>query len=190
LYQSICKREAFVRRIIVPFFFALLIASSPNAQAQPPMQDPAMTAAGPEFCPRGPCPGSEQVAALQRSLSQKAPKPEAAPKPALFPPNPYQMGRAALQEAADAAAVASQQHSPSLIDLSGGHGFDASKQRPNRDGYVPAGPGYSSALEEQSRAIFPHDEERRLLWMAEQEQQAIANDINRTKPLIYPVSGR
>jgi hypothetical protein len=27
-------------------------------------------------------------------------------------------------------------------------------------------------------------------WMAEQEQRAIENDINRSKPLMYPVSGR
>jgi len=50
--------------------------------------------------------------------------------------------------------------------------------------------GYNSALEERSRGIFPHDEERRLLWMADQEHLAIANEINRTKPLLYPVTGR
>jgi hypothetical protein len=27
-------------------------------------------------------------------------------------------------------------------------------------------------------------------WLADQEQRAIANDINRSKPLMYPVSGR
>jgi hypothetical protein len=30
----------------------------------------------------------------------------------------------------------------------------------------------------------------RIQWMAGQEQRAIENDINRTKPLVYPVGGR
>jgi hypothetical protein len=33
-------------------------------------------------------------------------------------------------------------------------------------------------------------ESERQQWMADQEQRAIANEINRTKPLLYPVSGR
>jgi hypothetical protein len=30
----------------------------------------------------------------------------------------------------------------------------------------------------------------RIQWMAEQEQRAIANEINRSKALVYPVGGR
>lgn len=52
--------------------------------------------------------------------------------------------------------------------------------------------GYGVELEKRSRAIYPdvgHEAERQQ-WMAAQKQRAIANDINRTKPLIYPVNGR
>jgi hypothetical protein len=176
-----------VRRIIVPFFVALLITSSPNAQAQSRMQDPAMAAAGPEFCPRGPCPGSEQVAALQRSISQKGPKPEAAPKPALFPPNPYQS--AMTQPKNDGDKYVSQipktniGKTPSSLNLSG----DDKVRAPQPD------PGaYGAQIEARSRQMFPwiSQEQERQRWMAEQEQQAIANDINNTKPLVYPVAGR
>jgi hypothetical protein len=53
---------------------------------------------------------------------------------------------------------------------------------------------FSPVLEARSRAMFGYgnvnSERQRQQWMAEQEQQAIANDINRSKPLIYPVNGR
>jgi hypothetical protein len=52
--------------------------------------------------------------------------------------------------------------------------------------------GFGVELEKRSRAIYPdigHEAERQQ-WMAAQKQRAIANDINRTKPLIYPVNGR
>jgi hypothetical protein len=50
---------------------------------------------------------------------------------------------------------------------------------------------YGERLEARSWARFPSGpESERQQWMAEQEQRAIANEINRTKPLRYPVSGR
>jgi hypothetical protein len=51
---------------------------------------------------------------------------------------------------------------------------------------------YSPQLEARSRRIFPwaSQEQKRQQWMADQEQRAIANDINRTKPQFYPASER
>lgn len=51
---------------------------------------------------------------------------------------------------------------------------------------------YSPQLEIRSRRIFPgvSQERQRQLWMAEQEQRAIENEINRSKPLRYPVDSR
>jgi hypothetical protein len=54
----------------------------------------------------------------------------------------------------------------------------------------------AQALERRSYAIFPraaldaHENAKREQWMADQEQRAIANDINRTKPQFYPASER
>jgi hypothetical protein len=51
-------------------------------------------------------------------------------------------------------------------------------------------------LEQRSYEIFPRsaldadENSKRVQWLVDQEQRAIANEINRTKPLIYPVSGR
>jgi hypothetical protein len=44
----------------------------------------------------------------------------------------------------------------------------------------------------RSHRIFPdfQNEPARQQWIVAQKQQAIANEINRTKPLIYPVNGR
>jgi len=44
----------------------------------------------------------------------------------------------------------------------------------------------------RSHRIFPdgQNESARQQWIVAQKQQAIANEINRTKPLIYPVNGR
>jgi hypothetical protein len=53
--------------------------------------------------------------------------------------------------------------------------------------------GYDPQLIARSYARFGHgvaENPARQQWMADQEQRAIANDINRTKPLMYPVSGR
>ncbi len=88
-------------------------------------------------------------------------------------------------------AKAEQTRSPTMIDLSGTDAYLA-RAPVNKEGYRSRGPGYSSALEERSRGIFPwiSQEEQRQRWMAEQEQRAIANEINRTKSLPYPVSGR
>jgi hypothetical protein len=51
---------------------------------------------------------------------------------------------------------------------------------------------YSPQLEARSLRMFPwaSQEQQRQQWMADQEQRAIANDINRSKSLLYPVSGR
>jgi hypothetical protein len=73
--------------------------------------------------------------------------------------------------------------SPSLIDLS---------QLP--PGYVPPSykpdPGaYSAKLEARSLRMFPWDEQERQKWMAEQERREIANEINSSKPLLFPIRG-
>jgi hypothetical protein len=57
----------------------------------------------------------------------------------------------------------------------------------------PPDPGaYSPQLEARAFRMFPSisQEQERQQWMADQEQRAIANEINRTKPLLYPASGR
>jgi hypothetical protein len=77
----------------------------------------------------------------------------------------------------------SSRRSPSLVDLS---------QLP--PGYVPPpyqpDPGaYSSKLEARSFKIFGYSrEEERQRWMAEQEEREIADQINASKPLLFPVS--
>jgi hypothetical protein len=65
----------------------------------------------------------------------------------------------------------------------------------HRQSAEPPDPGaYSPQLEARSLRIFGQgnvaNEPRRQQWMADQEQQAIANEINRSKALLYPVSGR
>jgi hypothetical protein len=47
-------------------------------------------------------------------------------------------------------------------------------------------------LEYRSRRIFPdqQNEPARQQWIVAQKQQAIANEINRSKTLLYPASGR
>jgi hypothetical protein len=139
-------------------------------------QDAAMaTAAGPEFCQQGPCPGFENVAALHRSMmSSKTPKPvDKAKASGPFPPQPYQPSRSELQAAAQAQQPRSSGGAVRVDD-------DAT--------------GYSPQLEARANAIFGKgnvgNESARQRWMADQEQRAIANEINRTKPLLYPVSGR
>jgi hypothetical protein len=72
---------------------------------------------------------------------------------------------------------------PSSLNLSGDDEIRAPEP------YLGA---YSPQLEARSRRMFPSgsQEQERQQWMADQEQRAIANEINRTKPLQYPVSGR
>ena len=72
---------------------------------------------------------------------------------------------------------------PSSLNLSG----DDNVRVPQ-----PAPGAYSPQLETRSLRMFPlgSQEQERQQWMADQEQQAIANEINRTKPLQYPVIGR
>jgi hypothetical protein len=140
-------------------------------------QDAALAAAaGPEFCQRGPCPGFADVAKLSRSTSPIAPKPKTSGP---FPPQPYQHSRSQLQAAAPA-----EQHRP------GGDPWAQAYEDANN----PAKTNYGAQLEARANAIFGANnvatQQARQLWMADQEQRAIANEINRTKPLIYPVTGR
>lgn len=78
-------------------------------------------------------------------------------------------------------AVIPARSSPSLVDLSAyppGYKFKPVPQDPGR---------YSEKLEARSHNMFGYNrEEERQKWMAEQEQREIANEINRSKPLIYP----
>jgi hypothetical protein len=162
-----------------------VIVTSPQTKAEQPnlsqqaifrqTQDAAMAAAaGPEFCRRGPCPGFADNAALQRSMmSSKAPKPAGQAKASgPFPPQPYQPSRSELQ----AAAPAQQRGS------NGGVRVDDDAT------------GYSPQLEARAHAIFGKgnvgNESARQRWMADKEQRAIENEINRSKALLYPVGGR
>jgi hypothetical protein len=156
-------------------------------------QDAAMAAAaGPEFCQRGACPGSADVAALHRSMPAKAPKPAGQAKASgPFPPQPYQSSRSEPQAAAQSKGEGDAYvpprlktnfgRTPSSLNLSGNDYM----QEP-----IPDKTGYDEKMRARAALIFPDDEAKRQQWMADQEQRAIANDINRTKPLQYPVSGR
>jgi hypothetical protein len=66
---------------------------------------------------------------------------------------------------------------PSTLNLSGNDYM----QEP-----VPDKTGYDEKMWARASRIFPDDGAKRQQWMADQEQRA----INRTKPLVYPVSGR
>jgi len=89
-------------------------------------------------------------------------------------------------------ANAQQANSTSMIDWTDGDGYRPAKAPASKEDYRSEGPGYNSALEARSRQIFPwmSQESQRQQWMADQEQRAIANEINKTKPLLYPMSGR
>jgi len=184
--------------IIITLSLAVLITPlvvlSPEAKAQQATQTEAARAAtaGPEFCPRGPCPGFADVVALQRSMPPKAPKPAGQPKAGPFPPQPYQPSRSELQAAAQSKSEGDAYVSPPLktnigktpssLNLSGSD--YASPEPPKVD------LGYTPQAVERARLMFPGDTQRQYQWLADQEQRAIANEINRTKPLVYPVSGR
>lgn len=62
------------------------------------------------------------------------------------------------------------------------HGPERTKFDPNTDDEVIY----------RSHRIFPdgQNESARQQWIVAQKQRAIANEINRTKALIYPVNGR
>jgi hypothetical protein len=149
-------------------------------------QDAAMTAAaGPEFQRTGVATAGPVARPLNHPQSSGP-----------FPPQPYQSARSELQPAAQTpsrvvhtgqpqvadVAEADQASQPGQFDTRG-HSLGA--QEPDLGAYSPQ-------LEARSRRIFPSvgQEAERQQWMADQEQRAIANEINRTKPLLYPVSGR
>lgn len=72
---------------------------------------------------------------------------------------------------------------PSLVDVSATLPGYHSKLAP------PPGPGaFSEKIEARGYRMFPDDSKReeRMRWMAKQEQIEIANEINHSKPLIYP----
>jgi hypothetical protein len=108
----------------------------------------------------------------------------------LWPPNPYQPSRSeieAISRAQEQAAIrAARQVSPSLVDLSDG------RPAPPVELRIIVDP----QLDARSKHIFPRaaldadQEALRMQWIVDHEQQATANEINRTKPLQFPVSGR
>ncbi len=113
-----------------------------------------------------------------------------------FPPQPYQRSRSALQAAVQPAPPASgavRSGQPQATDVTNADQavlpgqFNASGQYLGPQQPDPG--AYSPQLEARSRRMFPgvSEERERQQWMADQEQRAIANEINRTKPLLYPV---
>jgi hypothetical protein len=65
-------------------------------------------------------------------------------------------------------------------------------QKPEYRGNLSA----EQKLEKRSYDVFPHaildadENAKRVLWIVEQEQRAFMNEINRGKPLLYPVTGK
>jgi hypothetical protein len=124
----------------------------------------------------------EQQSAIQLPAQRRPmPKPQQAGVPAgqakaatSFPPQAYQSSPSELQPAAQE----QQQRS------GGGREW-----RLDDDAT-----GYSPQLEARANAIFGKgnigNEPARQQWMADQEQRAIENEINRSKALFYPVGGR
>ena len=72
---------------------------------------------------------------------------------------------------------------PSTLNFSGSDNVREAQPDPG---------AYSAQIEARGLRIFPwaSQEQERQQWMADQEQRAIANEINRTQPLLYPVGGR
>jgi hypothetical protein len=128
--------------------------------------------------------GLPAAARAQRSANQ----PKASTH---WPPNPYQPSRSEIEAMArakeEAAIQAARQVSPSLVDLSDGRRREAAPQT-----RIIVDP----QLDARSKVIFPRaaydadQEALRMQWIVDHEQQATANEINRAKPLLYPVSGR
>lgn len=104
-----------------------------------------------------------------------------------WPPNPYQPSRSEIEAKAraqeQAAIRAARQVSPSLVDLSDGRHREAPPET-----RIIVDP----QLDARSRSIFPRaaydadQEALRMQWIVDHEQQATANEINRTKPLQFP----
>jgi hypothetical protein len=65
--------------------------------------------------------------------------------------------------------------------------LDPKKETPR---YDFAGRKYDTDIEARSRQIFPSisQDSQRNQWVADHEQKGIENEINRSKPLIFPVS--
>ena len=157
-----------------------------KAQQMGPIEAAMAAAAGPEFCPRTPCPGFADIKGLKRSVSPNVPKPAGQLKPGPFPPQPYQSSRSEPRASAQTDLPPLKTNvgkTPSSLNLSGDDKVRA--PRPDLGAYSPQ-------LEARAFRMFPSgsQEQERQQWMADQEQRAIANDINRTKPLLYPVTGR
>jgi hypothetical protein len=168
---------------------------SPVAKAQQAdfrqAQDAAMAAAGgPDFQRTGLASVGIVAHPLQR---QQASGP--------FPPQPYQHSRIELQPAAQTSPPPIQTgRTAQVADVA-----EADQKYKKRYDAVKAAvgdflvteddirSGYDPLLIARSYARFGHgvaENPARQQWMADQEQRAIANDINRTKPLVYPISGR
>jgi hypothetical protein len=70
-------------------------------------------------------------------------------------------------------------------------GLDISGEPPGTRRFVrEEGESYDPVLRRRALELYPSDRQARLLWLAAQEQQAIQNQINNAKPLIYPVGNR
>lgn len=72
---------------------------------------------------------------------------------------------------------------PSTLNLSGSDNLSYA---------APDVGAYSPEIEARANRMFPSmsQSQEREQWKADQEKRAIANEINRTKPLMYPVGGR
>jgi hypothetical protein len=117
-----------------------------------------------------------------------------------FPPQPYQHSQKielpAAVQTSPPPSQAVRTGQPQAFDVTEVDQVSQPYQFDTNGHYLGAqqpDPGaYSPQLEARSRKIFPDvgREPERQQWMADQEQRAIANDINRSKALLYPVSGR
>jgi hypothetical protein len=177
-----------MRPIITLCFAVPLVVLGLEAKAQQltPTEAARAAAAGPEFCPRSPCPGAvgallpgaaKDIAKHSRSTSPTAQNPKTSGP---FPPQPYQHSRSEVQAAAPA-----EQHGP------GGDPW----ARQFEEEHGPPRTKFDSIddeLEYRSHRIFPdfQNEPARQQWIMAQKQRAIANEINTSKALLYPVSGR
>jgi hypothetical protein len=147
-------------------------------------QDAATAAAaGHEFCPRTPCPGFTDNMAIQRSMLLMAPTLTGQAKTSgPWPPNPHQY---TPSEREAMARAQTGDYAPGIVER---HEYQIPIYRGK---LIPA-----QELEKRSYEIFPRavldvdENSKRVQWLVDQEQRAIANEINSTKPLIYPVSGR
>jgi len=180
---------------VIALWLAVLTTSvllSPQAKAQQAnsrqTQDTAMAAAAgaPDFQRTG-FATVGLGAAARRKLSPGPPtgaqaQPAGQAKAAgSFPPQPYVIPKGEGDAYVPPRLKTNFGKTPSTLNLSGNDYM----QEP-----VPDKTGYDEKMRARAASIFPDDEAKRQQWMADQEQRAIANEINRTKPLLYPVSGR